>query len=959
MALTKVSGDFIDAGSITQGHLHSSHGITTTHIAEGDKLFFTNARVDSRIGSLSSSDLSEGTNLYYTDARARAAISGTGSLSYNSTTGVMSFTMPAQNTSNITEGSNLYYTDARADARIAAADTGDLSEGTNLYYTDARADARITAASTSDLSEGTNLYYTDARADARITAADTDSLSEGSTNLYYTDARADARVALIVDSSPEALNTLNELAAALNDDADFSTTITTSIATKMPLAGGTFSGNTTAPKVIVSGSTNAYATAPVVYFDSTSTANAGIRDWAIGPADDTYGNFHIFVGASTGADPVGNAGRVLTITNAGNATFVGTITAAGTITATGGNSTQWNTAYSWGDHASGGYAADNTVMKLTGNQTITGTKTFYNNSIVISGTHGTISFMDTTSGEDNFYLHANSNNFYVLADRDGTDSIDGGYETPHPLQLEGDTNTAYVFGNRILTTADEGSGNGIDADTLDGLNSGQNGANIVLRTHSNGYLYINNWIHPANGTGLFYDAGVHFYESGNNMYSNTGLSSANQGYLWGASNDGKGGLTEKIFNNQGNNHSTYTDFNNTDLRAGVNYIQQGTNGPTGTTSDQWYSMRLGLGYDYGTQKGGTGDYFSEIAWSRQAQGGHGYLYARDQENGTIGSWRKMSAGNADTLDGVDSSQFLRADVADTATMPISFTGGHGGITITNTSILSAATSAWTGNPGANGKIQYHSNRWYIVSDSSSNRIVQFRRDGSDKSYIDNNGKFIGTASSADNADTVDSLHASSFLRSDAANGGVRISAGDGNSLRFWDSTNYMIYMSSAGNSTYGGRVNGETSSDYNMYFKMTSGTNRGFVFRNNTNNVVGIDSAGNGRFEGDVIAYASSDRRYKDNLVTIGNATEKVKQLSGYEFTWNNKQTVYPENTKDIGVVAQEVEKVLPELVTTRESGYKAVKYDKLTVLLIEAVKEQQKQIEELKDLVGSLIKKS
>ena len=233
MALTKVSGDFIDAGSITQGHLHSSHGITTTHIAEGDKLFFTNARVDSRIGSLSSSDLSEGTNLYYTDARARAAISGTGSLSYNSTTGVMSFTMPAQNTSNITEGSN-------------------------LYYTDARADARITAASTSDLSEGTNLYYTDARADARITAADTDSLSEGSTNLYYTDARADARVALIVDSSPEALNTLNELAAALNDDADFSTTITTSIATKMPLAGGTFSGNTTAPKVIVSGSTNAY-----------------------------------------------------------------------------------------------------------------------------------------------------------------------------------------------------------------------------------------------------------------------------------------------------------------------------------------------------------------------------------------------------------------------------------------------------------------------------------------------------------------------------------------------------------------------------------------------------------------------------------------------------------------------------------------------------------------------------
>ena len=208
MALTKVTGDFIKAGSITQGHLHSSHGITTTHIAEGDKLFFTNARVDSRVGSLSTSNLSEGTNLYYTNARADARIA-------------------------LQVGSNL---------DLSSKSTSDLSEGTNLYYTQARFNTAFTAKSTSDLSEGTNLYYTDARADARITAADTDSLSEGSTNLYYTDARADARVALIVDSAPGTLNTLNELAAALGDDANFSTTVTNSIATKLPLAGGTLTG---------------------------------------------------------------------------------------------------------------------------------------------------------------------------------------------------------------------------------------------------------------------------------------------------------------------------------------------------------------------------------------------------------------------------------------------------------------------------------------------------------------------------------------------------------------------------------------------------------------------------------------------------------------------------------------------------------------------------------------------
>ena len=66
----------------------------------------------------------------------------------------------------------------------------------------------------------------------------TNDLSEGSSNLYYTDARADARVALVVDAAPSTLNTLNELAAALGDDANFSTTVTTSIATKLPLAGG-------------------------------------------------------------------------------------------------------------------------------------------------------------------------------------------------------------------------------------------------------------------------------------------------------------------------------------------------------------------------------------------------------------------------------------------------------------------------------------------------------------------------------------------------------------------------------------------------------------------------------------------------------------------------------------------------------------------------------------------------
>jgi hypothetical protein len=80
--------------------------------------------------------------------------------------------------------------------------------------------------------------------DIAIAGKTTSNLAEGS-NLYYTDARTDARVALVVDSAPSALNTLNELAAALGDDASFSTTVTNSIATKLPLAGGAITGNVT------------------------------------------------------------------------------------------------------------------------------------------------------------------------------------------------------------------------------------------------------------------------------------------------------------------------------------------------------------------------------------------------------------------------------------------------------------------------------------------------------------------------------------------------------------------------------------------------------------------------------------------------------------------------------------------------------------------------------------------
>jgi hypothetical protein len=114
----------------------------------------------------------------------------------------------------------------------------------------------------------------------------------------------------------------------------------------------------------------------------------------------------------------------------------------------------------------------------------------------------------------------------------------------------------------------------------------------------------------------------------------------------------------------------------------------------------------------------------------------------------------------------------------------------------------------------------------------------------------------------------------------------------------------------------------------------------------------GIGTSGDIFAGGDVVAYASSDIRLKTNLELIPNSLQKINQIGGYSFEWNiDKQNIY--KGKDYGVIAQEIEQILPELVDTRENGYKAVKYDKLVSLLIEGIKDLSKQVEELKEKIN------
>jgi len=91
----------------------------------------------------------------------------------------------------------------------------------------------------------------------------------------------------------------------------------------------------------------------------------------------------------------------------------------------------------------------------------------------------------------------------------------------------------------------------------------------------------------------------------------------------------------------------------------------------------------------------------------------------------------------------------------------------------------------------------------------------------------------------------------------------------------------------------------------------------------------------------------TSDRRVKDNIVPIDGALDKVCNMKGVEYTKVDS------DTKEIGLIAQDVEEILPEVVSTDAEGMKSVSYARLVAVLIEAVKEQQQQINELKGAIN------
>lgn len=150
-----------------------------------------------------------------------------------------------------------------------------------------------------------------------------------------------------------------------------------------------------------------------------------------------------------------------------------------------------------------------------------------------------------------------------------------------------------------------------------------------------------------------------------------------------------------------------------------------------------------------------------------------------------------------------------------------------------------------------------------------------------------------------------------------------------------------------GDITITGKYTGDGSGLQNV-LPLTGGTINGSLIINNDLTVNGkITAKGDISTESDIIAFSTSDRTLKENIVNIPDSLKKLTQINGVYFNWKDR----PENQGlDVGVIAQDVEKILPEIVTTRTNGYKAVQYDKLIPLLIESIKDLKEQVDDLKN---------
>lgn len=289
-----------------------------------------------------------------------------------------------------------------------------------------------------------------------------------------------------------------------------------------------------------------------------------------------------------------------------------------------------------------------------------------------------------------------------------------------------------------------------------------------------------------------------------------------------------------------------------------------------------------------------------------------------------------------------------------------------------------------------GNVAIDTNVLFVNTDTNRVGVLKSPTQGA----LDVNGTVFATAFNGDgssltsvDAATVDGIDSASFLRSDAdttfgsgatktlsIDSAARLRVVDGKihvdddqfiqfgnisvpdlSIRWQGSNNYLSFA--------GGDINVKNLTGSNNTPVLYADVSAGKVTVNRVLDEINdykLDVGGDVRINGDIVATGdvtaySSDRNLKTNLRVIPNALEKMEHINGYEFDWDidkcKEVGFSPKNIHEHGVIAQEIEKVMPDLVVESafDEDYKSVKYDRIVSLLIAAIKELKQEIDLLK----------
>jgi hypothetical protein len=296
--------------------------------------------------------------------------------------------------------------------------------------------------------------------------------------------------------------------------------------------------------------------------------------------------------------------------------------------------------------------------------------------ILLSSASGNLSIYDANADATRFTLSTGSANFSVALQQSGNQVLHAGnygsgyFKTINGSSIigTGDVTVSGTDSTKLPLTGGTISGtvtiNGGSSQPLNlitssgspwgfGLTRSDAGVSSKIFLHNGSGSWA--WVYEHNP--VFYNGGAYspFLHSGNYTSYSPSLTGSGASGTWGISVTGNsasvGGLVPaQFFNNMGNNHSTYTNFNNIP-NFGAYYVQGSTNGP-GTGSQQFYGFTLGLGNDYAYSSYALQLAIPRYNYDATSGGPDRYLSIRSREAGTWNAWQKISAGYADSAGSV-------------------------------------------------------------------------------------------------------------------------------------------------------------------------------------------------------------------------------------------------------------------------------------------------------------------